>query len=76
MEIDIFREALQNLVDLINFHKRRLCVDTVVVPGRDCSEIVIPFSHLTSLLVEQCAGIDPGMGCSVVSIGFCVCPET
>lgn len=76
VEIDMFREALRNLVDLINFHKRRLCVDAVVVPSRDYSEIAIPFSHLTSLLVEQCAGIDPGMGCGVVTVGLCVCPET
>ena len=76
VEIDMFREALQNLADSVNFHKRGLCVDAVVVPSRDYSEIAIPLSHLVSLLTKQYVGIDAGMGCSVVSVGLCVCPET
>ena len=76
VEIDMFREALQNLADSVNFHKRGLCVDAVVVPSRNYSEIAIPFTHLVLLLVEQYVGMDPGMGCSVVSVGLCVCPET
>jgi ethanolamine utilization protein EutA (predicted chaperonin) len=76
VKIDMFREALQNLADSVNFHKRGLCVDAVVVPSRDYSEIAIPFFNLVLLLVEQYVGIDPGMGCSVVSVGLCVCPKT
>lgn len=76
MRIEMFREALQNLADSVNFHKRGLCVDAVVVPSRNYSEIAIPFTHLVLLLVEQYVGMDPGMGCSVVSVGLCVCPET
>lgn len=72
----MFREALQNPADSVNFHKRGLCVDAVEVPSRDYSEIAIPFFNLVLLLVEQYVGIDPGMGCSVVSVGLCVCPKT
>ena len=76
MEINRLRELLQNLADLVDFHKRGLCVDATVVSARHCSEATVPFSHLVLLLVEQYADIDPGTGCSVVSVGLCVCPET
>lgn len=72
----MFREALQNLVDTVKFHKRGLCADAVVVSSRNCSEIRISISHFASPLVDQCAGNDPGMGCSAVSVGLCVFPET
>lgn len=76
MKINRLRELLQNLADLVDFHKRGLCVDSIVVSARGCSEATIPLSHLVSLLVEQYADIDPGTGCSVVSVGLCVCPQT
>ena len=76
MEIDMFREALKNLANTVNFHKRGLCADIVAISSRKCSEIAIPFSHLVSLLADQCAVNDRGMGCSFVSVGLCVCPET
>jgi NDP-sugar pyrophosphorylase family protein len=38
MEIDMFREAPQNVADLVDFHKRRLCVDTIVVSTMDPGE--------------------------------------
>jgi hypothetical protein len=76
MEIGIFREALRNLADLIDFRKRGLCADAIVLFTRDCSEITILLAHLEALLVEQYADIDPGMAFIVVLIGLYVCPET